>query len=41
MTRIFFLLAGYVRSVWERSGPSADPDGKPTGQGSLRGDGNG
>lgn len=45
MMRIFLFLAGLLGgsfgAIWERSGPSADPNGKPTGQGSLRGDGNG
>ena len=40
MMRIFFFLAGFVRSVWERSGPSSDPFGKPPGQGWFR-DGDG
>jgi hypothetical protein len=43
MMRIFLFLAGFLGSgsfgaVWERSGPSSDPFGKPPGQGSLRGD---
>lgn len=43
MMRIFFFLAGFFgagsfRAIWEGTGPSADPDGKPTDQGSVRGD---
>jgi len=43
MIRIFFFLAGLFGAgsfgvIWERTGPSSDPDGKPTGQGLLRGD---
>lgn len=41
--RIFLFLAGLLGAgsfdaIWEGSGPSSDPNGKPTGQGSLRGD---
>lgn len=43
MMRIFFFLAGFfgagsLRAVWEGTGPSSDPFGNPTGQGSFRGD---
>jgi hypothetical protein len=43
MMRIFFFLAGLFgagsfHGVWERTGPSSDPNGKPTGQGVIRGD---
>lgn len=38
MMRIFLFFAGFLGAIWERSGPSSDPFGKPTGQGLLRGD---
>ncbi|MFL6199808.1 MAG: hypothetical protein ACJ76J_11560 [Thermoanaerobaculia bacterium] len=43
MMRIFFFLAGLFgagsfHAVWEETGPSSDPFGKPPGQGSVRGD---
>ncbi|HVG06070.1 MAG TPA: hypothetical protein VNM67_00025 [Thermoanaerobaculia bacterium] len=43
MMRIFFFLAGLLGAgsfgvIWEKTGPSSDPNGKPTGQGLLRGD---
>jgi hypothetical protein len=43
MMRIFLFLAGLLGAgsfgaIWERSGPSSDPNGKPTGQGVVRGD---
>ena len=46
MMRIFLCFFGWAGllgsgsfgAIWERSGPSSDPNGKPAGQGLLRGD---